>query len=662
MSRKKDHKIKRLRRGHGILPHIIGILLVDASVIAVAGCFIAIAGLGFVTDRVFEVNKDCKTIVNIAETEYQNDFGALQKKIDESTKQIDTIENVFLVNDELELIYSENLDRLFFQDVFKTRNIKKVLDKNGFLREKNADFTDAFYDENFQPKLSEIMPLKKIMTQLPFLNEASEECGVVRQWVVYKTNLKGINLCMHCRYSFSRYMAVLVFILFLSFVFIILVTFISGNKKIIILIFDRYKIHKLVSTDIVTGGINKEFFIKKAGAAIKRNSNRVIVQIRLEKYRNFCTTFGVKEGENLLEDFYREITKLLENGEIAAHLEKADFAVILNFETVEKTEERINEIIDVLSSIRKNQHMLFSAGICQVSSRRDDINALLTSAGLAITKRSESSNNIVWFNDSMKEEQIWERNIEDDMESALENHEFQVYLQPKYSAKEEIPSAAEALVRWSSPKLGFISPGKFIPIFERNGFILKLDDYMLTEVAKQQSKWLEEGKKLLPISVNVSRAHFTTENLAEHICEIVDEYKVPHDFIELELTESAFFDDKAILLDTVRKLKAFGFKVSMDDFGAGYSSLNSLKELPLDIIKLDAEFFRGADNLERSNLIVGDTISLAKKLGMQIVAEGIETREQVDFLANQDCDLIQGFYFSKPLSVDDFEECVYCSK
>jgi EAL domain-containing protein (putative c-di-GMP-specific phosphodiesterase class I) len=259
----------------------------------------------------------------------------------------------------------------------------------------------------------------------------------------------------------------------------------------------------------------------------------------------------------------------------------------------------------------------------------------------------------------MKEEQVWERRIEDDMEKALENHEFQVYLQPKYSTKAEKLSAAEALVRWTHPVLGFISPGKFIPIFERNGFILQLDDYMLTEVSRLQSQWISQGKSLVPISVNVSRAHFAEENLAEHICSIVDKYKVPHEFIELELTESAFFDDKAVLLTTVRKLKSFGFKVSMDDFGAGYSSLNSLKELPLDIIKLDAEFFRSVDDVSRSNLIVGETIALAKKLGMEIVAEGIETREQVDFLAEQNCDLIQGFYFSKPLPVSEFEERAY---
>ena len=186
--------------------------------------------------------------------------------------------------------------------------------------------------------------------------------------------------------------------------------------------------------------------------------------------------------------------------------------------------------------------------------------------------------------------------------------------------------------------------------------VLELDDYMLTEVARQQAKWIAEGKKVVPVSVNISRVHFVREDLAEHICRIVDQFQVPHDVIELELTESAFFDDKSVLLNTIRKLKSYGFAISMDDFGSGYSSLNSLKELPLDVVKLDAGFFREEDEAGRGKLIVEDTISLAKKLHMKIVAEGIETREQVDFLASLNCDLIQGYYFAKPMPVSEFEE------
>ena len=423
------------------------------------------------------------------------------------------------------------------------------------------------------------------------------------------------------------------------------------------LIHERRRVNRLIATDLVTGGYNKDYFIQKGGKKISSNRRKyAIVQLRLQKYRNYCTAYGLKQGENLLEELNGYIEELLDKHEIVAHIEKSDFVLLLIYEDDDSLNGRIHNIMNYLREKWGSQHLLFSAGICPVKTKNDDISVLLTCVGLSVPNTVKMQDEIVWYDNSMKESQVWERRIEDDMENALDNNEFKVYLQPKYSTKEEELSAAEALVRWVHPVLGFISPGKFIPLFEKNGFILQLDDYMLTEVCRLQSAWEKQGKQLVPISVNVSRAHFAEDNLAEHICSIVDKFNVPHKYIELELTESAFFDDKSILLETIRKLKSFGFKVSMDDFGAGYSSLNSLKELPLDIIKLDAEFFRSVDDLERSRLIVGETITLAKKLGLDIVAEGIETREQVDFLVEQNCDLIQGFYFSKPLPIEEFEQ------
>ena len=391
----------------------------------------------------------------------------------------------------------------------------------------------------------------------------------------------------------------------------------------------------------------------------KKKRKYAIVQFRLEKYRNFCIAYGLKEGENLLEEINYTIEKLLDKKEVISHVEKSDFALLLQYDEKNGLENRLHSIMTLLRLKHKEQHLTFSAGVCPINMNFTEIAVMLSYAGLAVPKQAKILDEIVWFNDNMKEAQIWERQVEDDMKRALLNHEFKVYLQPKYSTSEEVLSAAEALVRWQHPTLGFISPGRFIPIFERNGFILQLDDYMLTEVAKIQANWISQGKKLVPISVNVSRAHFAEDNLAEHICSVVDGYNVPHQFIELELTESAFFDDKEVLLNTIKKLKSYGFKVSMDDFGAGYSSLNSLKELPLDIIKLDGEFFRAVEDKDRSKMIVAQTIHLAKKLGMQIVAEGIETRPQVDFLAKMGCDLIQGFYFSKPLPLEEFEKRAY---
>ena len=214
------------------------------------------------------------------------------------------------------------------------------------------------------------------------------------------------------------------------------------------------------------------------------------------------------------------------------------------------------------------------------------------------------------------------------------------------------------MVRWISPTDGLITPGCFIPIFEENGFITQLDDYMISGVAKLQSERKLQGKKAVPVSVNVSRAHFTREDLAEHICQLVDSYGTDHGSIELEVTESAFFGDKDMLQRIIKELKVYGFSISMDDFGAGYSSLNSLKDLPIDVLKLDMEFFRGEDVEKRGEIVVKETIQLAKNLNMKIVAEGIERKDQVEFLADQGCDMIQGFYYAKPMTVQEFDRRV----
>lgn len=212
------------------------------------------------------------------------------------------------------------------------------------------------------------------------------------------------------------------------------------------------------------------------------------------------------------------------------------------------------------------------------------------------------------------------------------------------------------MIRWDSPEFGFKSPGTIIPIFEKNGFITEIDHYMIRHVAKDQKKWLDAGYNCVPVSVNVSRAHFIESDLAEQIRDDVDKYGAPHELIEIELTESAFFDDKKAIVETIKKLKEFGFAVSMDDFGSGYSSLNSLKDMPLDVLKLDADFFRGEAEGGRGEIVVSEAIKLAKSLNMKTVAEGVEIKDQVAFLANQGCDMIQGFYFAKPMPADKYVE------
>ena len=435
-------------------------------------------------------------------------------------------------------------------------------------------------------------------------------------------------------------------------------------------LFSQRRMRTLLYTDSITGGKSwlfvqhnaKEYITGKgllSRLGFMREDSRAVavVDMSLQKYRSYCTCHGAEAGETLLENIDKQINKMIYKREVCARVEKADFVLIVRGKDAAELKNRVYELTAKVKTGVEAHHMTWHAGIYMYDGSTSDINLMYNYAGAARASLSNTEDTkVALFDQQMLEQQIWEHKVEERMEEALQNEEFRVYLQPKYDPVTERLSGAEALIRWISPQDGFISPGKFIPIFEKNGFITKIDDYMLSHTAAQQAKWIAEGKPVVPVSVNISRAHFAQPGLAEHIRALVDQYGIPHDVIEIELTESAFFDDKQALLDTVNRLKEYGFDISMDDFGAGYSSLNSLKDLPLDVLKLDAEFFRGNAEKKRSETVVSEAIKLAKCLDMRIVAEGVEKKEQVDFLAGQGCDMIQGFYFAKPMPIDEFEK------
>ena len=481
----------------------------------------------------------------------------------------------------------------------------------------------------------------------------------LKVWFAVPGNEWNVFVLNHIHvYASDLLMLIVTLVLFAIMIGIFAIYYIISFISVIV---SMRRTDKIIYTDVVTGGDNWLYFVKKGTSLLKKNrGNRrkyAMIHLRMHKYRSFCTCFGVQEGEELLEKFYYALKKKLNHKEAMAYHENAEFGLLLYYTDKEQLAVRIEELRETLNGVLPGMKMYFCFGVCQVEPGQKDVEQLYNNALIACEIMGEDTENkIAFFDEEMNKQKLWERKVEDEMDRALANKEFKVYLQPKISAVEERLAGAEALVRWIHPTDGFIPPNKFIPIFENNGFILKLDDYMIEEVARQQAQWITEGRRIVPISVNVSRAHFTREDLAEHICSIVDKYKVPHNVIELELTESAFFDDKEVLLSTVKKLRDYGFPVSMDDFGAGYSSLNSLKELQIDVLKIDADFFRGENVEERGMLIVSEVIDLAKKLNMKIVAEGIESREQVDFLIEQECDLIQGYFFAKPMAVEEFVE------
>lgn len=247
--------------------------------------------------------------------------------------------------------------------------------------------------------------------------------------------------------------------------------------------------------------------------------------------------------------------------------------------------------------------------------------------------------------------------VEAEMETALLNGEFHVYLQPKINMITSRVYGAEALSRWVHPTYGILSPDKYIPIFEENGFIFKLDMYMFEEICKMKARWREQdvGFENIPISINMSRPHLLRQAVVDELLDITKKYDVDPSEIDIEITENMYLKDHTALTEVVCKLQSFGFHVSIDDFGSGFSALNMLKDIPVDTIKIDKEFLQISTNNERGKKVIKHIILLCKDLKFNIMVEGVETAEQVKFLVGYGCEIVQGFYYSRPITVEEFE-------
>lgn len=653
MSKSKEKRIKKLKKNH-IWPSIVGLSLILLIFTLILTAVLSLSVMNIVERKMLDSSEKSLKIAELFENYKPETETEIRQKVLSYTDILDEIETVSVTDAEENPVWSSNdeypvIENALGFEIFTDEELKKfriIIDEDNkhlFVVEDGELAIDgtAFFD----------------IFRSPFDIEST--FTNVRIWYVIPAN--GMNVMVlndiHVYYRdliMILSCAILCGVLIVIFVIYYLVSIISMAVS-------AHRTTKIIYTDMLTGGDNWLLFIKKATTLLKKNKrgslNYAMLHLEMRKYRSFCTCFGVSKGQELVEKFHAVLKREMYRKETMAHQEDEAFGLLVTYTDTAQLEARIQKIENALNAVLPGMKMYFGVGVYLVQPGENDVEQLYNNAMIACEMiGDEAENRTAYFDVEMNNQKLWERKVEDDMDRALANREFQVYLQPKISTTEEVLGGAEALVRWIHPTEGFIPPNRFIPIFEKNGFILKLDDYMLEEIARVQAGWLAEGRELVPISVNVSRAHFTREDLAEHICAIVDKYQVPHSVIELELTESAFFDDKKVLLGTVRKLREAGFQVSMDDFGAGYSSLNSLKELQIDVLKIDADFFRGADVEERGLLIVSEVIDLAKKLNMKIVAEGIESREQVEFLTAQECDLIQGYFYAKPMPVAEFAE------
>ena len=419
--------------------------------------------------------------------------------------------------------------------------------------------------------------------------------------------------------------------------------------------------------DPLTGGATRKTFIAKSQKIIKKSgSNKhALAVFDIDKFKFINDHLGYEEGNRMLERIFKTLGDHMENDETYARISDDNFACCIADASDGDLTERLRGIFEEFerrNSLFVSYPVMFSAGVCRLDQCTDnygsiDFNIAVDRCNIAKrTVKNEHSNSIAFYDGKIREKTLREKDFENAMPTALEKHEFLCYIQPKYGTKSRKIEGGEALIRWKSSDFGFVFPDEFIPLAEKNGFVIELDFFILEEVCKAMRRWIDAGHTPVPISVNQSRAHMSHDDYIWRLREIVDKYSIPYEYIELEITETIFTDNAELLLKIVQKLHDIGFQLSIDDFGSGYSSLNMLKDIPADVVKIDREFFNGTVNSDKGRAVISTVVDLAKRLRMSVTSEGVETIDQVEFLDEINCDLIQGYYFAKPMPLRDFEE------
>lgn len=416
----------------------------------------------------------------------------------------------------------------------------------------------------------------------------------------------------------------------------------------------------LATYDELTGIYNKQAFYAKTKEMLLDNpdKNFDLLRINIERFKVLNDLFGESTGDKLLRyigKFLKEINLPLC---VSGRLYADNFVVC--YEAGKGDSRRmINTLQMVADSFAINNRTILSFGLYRIDDKTLPVSVMCDRANMALWKaKGNFKNPYCEYDEKMRQQVLKEQKIINAMEMAIQNKEFTLYLQPKYDIEKGTIIGAEALVRWISRENGFISPGDFIPVFENNGFVYEVDKFIWEESCRYLRKWLDEGREVHPISVNVSRIDLYDPKLVQHLVDLREKYQLPSQYLELEITESAYTEDPEQIITITRQLREAGFVILMDDFGTGYSSLNMLKDIQIDVLKLDMGFLKSSDYSAKGGNILTAILKMAESLKMQTIAEGVETKEQVEFLKSIGCKYVQGFYYSKPLPVEDFEKLI----
>lgn len=403
----------------------------------------------------------------------------------------------------------------------------------------------------------------------------------------------------------------------------------------------------------VLRGISKRnYFQRNVSELLYTSAERIaFIQFDIQKFKIVNDLYGEKFGDEVLDFIERQLEKCCNERQFFINLRSDVFMVVTEYKNERELQAFIREL-DSQTRLFKSVKLQMSFGVYTVEDREMELRQMEDRAAMA--RKAAKKNilrNILFYREQFKESLYNRKFIEENMQAAISERQFCIYLQPKYSITKNEIIGAEALVRWLHPERGMIFPDQFIPVIEENGFIKRLDYYIWEEACRFIKRCEAAGINNCPVSVNVSRIHLRDNECIGILSDMIKDYSIQKKLLELEITETA--DDQQISMKALQ-LKEEGFTLLMDDFGSGYSSLNILLETPFDVIKLDRKFMINMMLSGKGRLILEQVITMADKLQLGVLAEGVETKEQVELLQNIGCDQVQGYYYAKPMPEDEF--------
>lgn len=600
---------------------------------------------------------------------FQNNYIQLSKsrksKVDEHEINIYSQKITWKMQEVIILLVveTEKYEKIFSQTIYNGNGLEYIITKEGIIianSEKEPNGKNMY--QGLKSKSKNTKNIEKMEEEIQNSKDGQIVCKMDHHnyYIAYQTlDIEDWNLVIITQGSIiaQELNQILQITFFIAIVIIIMIFSISAYI-VISNIKKGEKLYELAYIDRITKLGNQNYFLEKGKEWIENNHDKTYLMILdVDKFKSFNKKYGHTIGNKLLNKIGKVLNQTIRGEKIICRLSNDIYGILLKEDgSIEKIAEKIESSLSKIIIDGREYIIYITIGIYKVKEEETEISKIMDKAIIAHNHiKGNYDKKYKIFDEKIEADIEKEHEIEIVMQEALKNKEFEVFYQPKISSLTEKMQSAEALVRWK--KNGqLIPPNEFIPIFEKNQFIIKLDEYIFEMVCKDVEEWKNKYENIPTISINVSKEHLIKEDFANTYMKIAEKYKINPQEMEIEITESATIGNQKDIIKVMKQMKKIGFAIAIDDFGTGYSSLSMLQTLPIDIIKIDKVFINQISIKETDRNLVEYIILIAKKLKLKTVAEGVETKEEVQYLKKLGCDFIQGYYYSKPLKKEAFEK------